>query len=85
MQVLVVSGGTTNLVHGEVVLSPAVEFKFNNFTGISGPPYSIEFTSSGAAGGTVGKATIVVGEKAGVGTLTQSINVWLLTGVTKLP
>ena len=81
MQVLVVGGGSTNLVHGEVVLSPAIEFKSFDF----GPPYSIKFTSSGAAGGTAGKATIVVGEKNGVGTLTQSINVWLLTGVTKLP
>ncbi len=83
MQVLSIRGGSSNLVHGEVMLSPAVEFKLP-FTGISGTPPSIRFASSGAVGGSVGKATIVVQEKA-LGGMSQAIDVWLLTGVTKVP
>ncbi len=72
LEVYSVIGGTNNLIHGVVVLSPAIEFK--------GSPANIVFTPSGAASGLT-PVPVYLGEKSG--SLSNSITVWPLTGVTK--
>ena len=74
LEVYSLSGGSTNLVHGIVVLSPAIEFK--------APVPDIIFTPSGAASGLT-PVPVYLGEKTGVGSLSNSITVWPLTGVTR--
>jgi prepilin-type N-terminal cleavage/methylation domain-containing protein len=73
LEIYSVSGGTSNLIHGVVVLSPAIEFK--------GSPANIVFTPSGAAAGSLSPVTVYLGEKSG--SLSNSLTVWPLTGVTR--
>lgn len=69
----------TNQVHNQMFLSPGV--KFNPL------PASVQFRPNGSAvgGGGSGMATISLVEKFAQGTpQPQNIDVWLLTGVTKV-
>jgi type II secretory pathway pseudopilin PulG len=69
----------TNQVHNQMFLSPGV--KFNPL------PAGVQFKPNGSAvgGGGSGMATISLVEKVVQGTpQTQNIDVWLLTGVTKV-
>jgi hypothetical protein len=88
LQVLAVKGGITNLMHGEVILSPAVQFdNLSQLLGDTPTNRWIKFTSSGgaagAAGTSVGMVTIRLRERD-PGSMEQDISVWLLTGVTRV-
>lgn len=76
----VIPNVTTNLVHGDVLLPPGVEFD-------PSPPNSIDFKPSGQAAGSGGTATIRLIEKAvGQGNKQQvaMLTVWNLTGATEV-
>lgn len=84
IQVIETETGVTNsLVHGEVFLSPGIEYdKMQSPC----PPAKVTFVPTGKAGGTGTSVINLVEKTPGKGNQyqTSKITVWLLTGTTKV-